>query len=310
MHARALWAGIGAGALWGFSVLAPKLTWNFDAWDVAFGRYVFYGVISAVHLALNWKNRKTWMTVQALRTSFIFSLVANTLYYTLLVYCTRRSGIALTSLMVGMIPVTVAIFGRTGEVPFRKLMGPLALLTLGIFVLEWQEVKNLGHWDWIGLSLLVFEIVIWTWYAVENAKFMKRNPKISGLIWSSLSGVTTLTSMAAAWWIQRTYFPSSWNPTPLGEPASMTTFLWVVAICGIGSSWIAFSWWNYASQILNTALTGQLMIFETLFALIYGWLYAWRLPTPHELVATVLFVSGVRWSIQRLGRSKPVKTAG
>ncbi|MBL7714673.1 MAG: DMT family transporter [Bdellovibrionales bacterium] len=305
MQVKALWAGIGAGALWGFSVLAPKLTWNYDFWDVSFGRYVFYGIISFVHLALNYRSRKQWMTANALWTSFFFSLIANTVYYTLLVYCARRSGIALTSLMVGLIPVTVAIFGRTADLPFRRIAGPIALLTLGIFVLEWQEVRNLGHWDWVGFGLLVFEITIWTWYAIENAKFMKRNPKITGLIWSSLSGVTTLTSMVVAWGIYKYFWGEQWvAPVSEATPATLTTFLWVVAICGLGGSWVAFAWWNYASQVLKTSLTGQLMIFETLFALAYGWIYAGRFPTAHEIVATLLFVTGVRWSI------KTAKTAG
>lgn len=43
--------GIGAGALWGLVFLAPALARDFAPLQLAIGRYVFYGLFSALLLA-------------------------------------------------------------------------------------------------------------------------------------------------------------------------------------------------------------------------------------------------------------------
>ena len=45
-------------------------------------------------------------------------------------------------------------------------------------------------------------------------------------------------------------------------------------------------------------LSGQLILFETLFALLYGFIYRQQLPRPLETAAIVLLVAGVAWSMR------------
>jgi drug/metabolite transporter (DMT)-like permease len=40
-------------------------------------------------------------------------------------------------------------------------------------------------------------------------------------------------------------------------------------------------------------MVGQMILFETLFALLYGFLWEQRLPTPWEVAAMLLVVAGV-----------------
>jgi drug/metabolite transporter (DMT)-like permease len=42
-----------------------------------------------------------------------------------------------------------------------------------------------------------------------------------------------------------------------------------------------------------------MIVFETLFALLYGFVYDHRLPRPLEIAAIVLLVAGVSWSVRR-----------
>ena len=51
--------------------------------------------------------------------------------------------------------------------------------------------------------------------------------------------------------------------------------------------------WNRASRLLPLTLTGQMIVFETLFALLYGFGWQRRWPTLMELLAIVCLVSGV-----------------
>ena len=54
-----------------------------------------------------------------------------------------------------------------------------------------------------------------------------------------------------------------------------------------------------ASGGLPLTLSGQLIVFETLFALLYAFIYDERLPRPLELAAILLLVAGVCWSVRQ-----------
>lgn len=51
--------------------------------------------------------------------------------------------------------------------------------------------------------------------------------------------------------------------------------------------------WNRMSRLLPLTLVGQMILFETLFALIYGLLWDQRLPTPLEMAALALVIMSV-----------------
>jgi drug/metabolite transporter (DMT)-like permease len=51
--------------------------------------------------------------------------------------------------------------------------------------------------------------------------------------------------------------------------------------------------WNHASRLLPLTMTGQMIVFETLFALLYGFLWEGRWPTVLECLAMALLVAGV-----------------
>jgi len=51
--------------------------------------------------------------------------------------------------------------------------------------------------------------------------------------------------------------------------------------------------WNRASRLLPTALTGQLIVFETLSAFAYAFIWRGALPGGMALLGIALLVSGV-----------------
>jgi drug/metabolite transporter (DMT)-like permease len=68
------------------------------------------------------------------------------------------------------------------------------------------------------------------------------------------------------------------------------------AVIAIGASVIANGLWNAASRLLPLTLSGQMIIFETLFALLYGFLFEQRFPRPLEMLAIAALIIGVTWS--------------
>lgn len=59
---------------------------------------------------------------------------------------------------------------------------------------------------------------------------------------------------------------------------------------------LPFPAWNIACRRVPVTLPGQLILFETLFALLYGFIHQHQWPRPLQWAAMVLLASGVRWS--------------
>ena len=67
----------------------------------------------------------------------------------------------------------------------------------------------------------------------------------------------------------------------------------VVSGVALAASIVGNALWNRTSRRLPLTLVGQMILFETLFALLYGFVWEQRLPTPWELLAVVCVVASV-----------------
>ena len=91
----------------------------------------------------------------------------------------------------------------------------------------------------------------------------------------------------------------------LGTPASALLlhpgFAQSATVCvvtGLGSAWLATILWNVASQRLSASLCGQLIVSETVFALVYSFVLDGHWPGLAQLAAAVLFTLGILFSIR------------
>ncbi len=71
---------------------------------------------------------------------------------------------------------------------------------------------------------------------------------------------------------------------------------------GLLASWLGTLLWNRASQLLPTALTGQLIVFETLAAFLYAFLWRGLLPGWLVLGGITLLVIGVMLGVRVFGQ--------
>jgi drug/metabolite transporter (DMT)-like permease len=182
--------GMGAGALWGLVFLAPELAQAFSPLQLTIGRYLAYGLLSAALIAPRWRTlraglgRREWLALGWL------SLCGNTLYYILLASAVQLGGIALTSLVIGFMPVVVTIVGSRdhGAVPLIRLAPSLALCAVGAVCVGWQAVASPASGSnvaqWAGLACAVGALVVWTAYAVGNSRWLTRLETVSAHDWS------------------------------------------------------------------------------------------------------------------------------
>lgn len=285
--------GVGAGALWGLVFLAPELVPAFGPLELTIGRYVFYGLFSACLIAPIWVRlqpligRREWFALAWL------ALAGNVLYYILLASAVRLGGIAMTSLVIGFLPVAVTIVGSrdTGAVPLRRLIPSLALSALGAVCIGWQALEGPTSESVvkqaIGLLCAVGALLSWTCYAVGNSRWLVRLHDVSAHEWNMLTGV--VTGVQALLLIPLALLLAS----EAHDALAWARLAGVAAGVAILASMIGNALWNRMSKLLPLTLVGQMILFETLFALIYGFLWEQRLPTTLEYVAFTLVVLSV-----------------
>jgi drug/metabolite transporter (DMT)-like permease len=83
-----------------------------------------------------------------------------------------------------------------------------------------------------------------------------------------------------------------------GAQPDLGLFIALAVATGFGSAWLATILWNIASQRLSASLCGQLIVSETLFALLYSFAWDGRWPTAGRFAACVLFTLGILASIK------------
>lgn len=300
--------GVGAGALWGLVFLAPKIAPNASPLLMSAGRYLAYGLIAALLLAPRWRRVTALLDAKAWRALAWLSLAGNIVYYLFLVVSVHFAGVAASALIVGMVPVVVAVWGlRDPDAPpLRKVGPPILLAALAVGLIGWESLSHQAQARepvqvLIGLGCGLAALLCWSAYAVGNSRWMGRLPRISAHDWSLLTGVVTggFALLLAV-------------PALLGAGGT-TADQWArLAAVSVGvavlASIVGNAFWNQASRLLPLSMLGQMIVFETLFAFLYGYLWEGRGPTFLEVVAMVLMIVSVVWCL-RAHRSSAVAVA-
>jgi len=291
--------GVLAGALWGTVFIVPARLSAFSPLELAAGRYLVYGLISLLlMLPAPWRllrrlTRADWLVLLRQAT------IANVVYYLLLSYGVKSAGVAPTSLIIGLLPVSVPLLGHRddGAVALRRLAAPLLLIAAGIACINadaFMHTSESGHGaaaTLAGMLAAAGSLLCWSWYALDNARFLKADGRFGAGEWSALFGLCSgllalpLGAIAMALDAPHAAAPRDW------------TLFWLLnAGIALGASTIGNRLWNVATRRVPVTLSGQLILFETLFALLYGFIDAQRLPRMLELCAVLLLVGGVAWS--------------
>ena len=70
-------------------------------------------------------------------------------------------------------------------------------------------------------------------------------------------------------------------------------FLILMLIAGVVCGWMGAALWNAMSERLPTALAGQLIVFETIFSVIYAHIWRGQWPTVSMVIGMVMLLLGV-----------------
>ncbi len=297
-----LGAGVGfalaAGLAWGLVFVAPVLLPEYSPALLTFGRYLAFGLIA---LPLAWRDRRALSHLS--RADWLEALklaaVGNVLYYLALSAAIQRAGVPLPTVIIGTLPVVIAVCANLSrrEIAWRRLAGPLLLIGAGIACVNRSELTRIGQAGLtpadlgLGALLALGALVCWTWYPLRNAAWVQHHRQVGSGTWATAQGLATLP-LAAAGMAGYFLFTGAWAGEAPWGPRPWTYAGLMLAI-GLLASWLGTLCWNRASRLLPTSLTGQLIVFETLAALAYGFLHRGQLPDLWTWVGMALLVAGV-----------------
>ncbi|BAP43677.1 inner membrane protein [Pseudomonas sp. StFLB209] len=295
---KGMFYGVGAGLCWGVIFLGPKLAPELSGAQFAILRFLCYGLICAVLLTPRWRiayaalRREDWISL------FWLSLIGNLLYYTLVGSGVQLAGVATTSLIVGLIPVLVALAGRNDDqaVPLRRLAPSLCCAGAGAALISLHTLQTgaAGQSAHIGPGLLCAfgALLTWSWFAVSNARRLNRMPGVSAYDWALLAGVMTgAQSLLLA-------IPLLGPEITHHDPQKWLSHLMVAGGVALLASLLGGALWNQASRLLPLALSGQVLVIETLAALLLGFVWEGHWPDAMQWSAIVLLVTGVVWCLR------------
>ena len=295
--------GVVAGAMWGTIFVLPAWLAAFSPLELALGRYLAYGLIMLALLAPRLSGLLKRLTRADCMVLLRHALAGNIVYYLLLSFGVQLAGVAAASLVIGLLPLSVTLVGRRdhGSVPLRRLAWPLLVVIAGMVCIN-VEVFTGARTARAGLAAPALgmlcalgALLCWTWYAVDNARFLKRNARFTSAEWSGLYGIST---GAIALAIAAVTGLAALGAGGLGAPGRDWLRFWsLIVLVATAASVIGNQLWNMASRRVPVTLSGQLLLFEVLFGLLYGFLYHRQTPRPLEWLAILLLVVGVAWSV-------------
>lgn len=298
---KGILAGLAAGALWGLVFVVPRMTPGLSSVDLTAGRFVSFGVMSALSMTFTWTRHQLPTARQAV-TALGMSLIGATGYYLLLALAIGRAGTEVPTLIVGTIPLWVMLLGKPLGLKWSHLLPGLLLTATGLLLMMNVTLTALvpgvlatepdGAEFWLGVALATAAMLCWTAFAVLNAAWLKRHPEVSATEWTNWLGLATGVGAALLWLVAGS------APKVLLAQDQLAQAAIICIVTGVGSAWAAGILWNIASQRLSVSLCGQLIVSETLFALLYSFVWDGAWPGALQWAAAVLFTLGILASIR------------
>lgn len=297
--------------LWGTIYVIPIFLPGYNAIEITFMRYFFFGGISSLLVAIKFKKIKRY-SLKSWIIAFILALSGHVIFYFSTVIALRFATPAVTILIAGLVPIVIAYYGnfelREGRI--ASLILPSIGIGLGLFLVNFSEIdwsfKLEKPWQYIfGLMSAFLALLLWSWYAVKNGQFLKSNESMDHGDWATIIGVGTffwvLIFLGIILFFRHGHIDWQKYFTP---SSNLIYFLVGTFYLGVVCSWGGSFFWNRASSYLPLSVAGPLVIFETLFGLTFAFLVQKRIPSIIELFGMFAMLFSIAYILLTLDKDQ------
>lgn len=305
---------ISACFFWGLIFVVPQFMVGYSPLEVAMSRYLFYGIFSCGLIFFCSKKELQQMTSRNWARALWFGLLANILYYPCLVCSIRFATPVIATLIFGLSPIAIALYGnwREDECSYKSLITPALCIILGLSLVNLPALHNSSLEGSIGEHCcgILFGIIavgLWTYYAVANAAFLKKHPYISSVSWATIVGVATCAWVFLIVVGYVCYVGLDHTFKHYISFEGTNTFVIGGLLLGILSTWVGIYCWNKGSSRLPVTFAGQITVFETIFGLLFVFILEKRFPSTVEVLGASLMLLGVISSVHAFKKGSKAK---
>ncbi|WP_132589072.1 DMT family transporter [Rhizobium sp. BK068] len=295
-------AALFAAFAFSLNFVVPFIIGDYSTFDFALIRHVVSAFVGLCVLSLE-KRVVRHLTLRNCLSAIWLAFIGYVGYFLTVTGAAIYAGPVIAPAFLGLVPIVLMVVGnqRQGSLPWRTLMMPLALVLVGLVLVNGTaftaEGLNSVRSLWVGVPLALAAVGLWVWFALANQAALAARPKMPSGVWSALilvgGGVLMLAfyPVGAAMGLFR--LPTigfGWS-TAGNLYVWGTTFALLATVCGVWA-------WNIASRSLPVALAAQLIVSETAFGVIGGLIVHARWPTPIEGTGVVVLIAGVVLSVR------------
>jgi drug/metabolite transporter (DMT)-like permease len=299
---------LGAGLMWGLVFVTPLMLADYPGVVLSFGRYIGFGLIALIPAFFD-RSRIAALSKADWIAALKLSLVGNLLYYAALASAIQLADAPLPTMLIGTLPVIISICsnlspGHPSEsIAWKRLAPSLLIIFIGLMLVNASELARLdgrrSPADYaLGCFIALGAVAAWTWYPIMNARHIRKHAHIRSSTWATAQGLATLPLALIGFAGYGIYVRLAGGVYAFPLGARPGPFVGLMLTLGLCASWLGTLLWNRASQRLPTSLAGQLIVFETLSALLYAFLLRDAAPSMQVMAGILLLCIGVMLGIR------------
>lgn len=294
--------------VWGLIFVVPLFMDGFSSFEVTLGRYAIYGILSSFIFLRAWSKGSCRYPMSIWRQAIVFSLAATFGYYSFVVMSVRYSTPDICALILGISPITIALYGnlKEKETSYRSLLLPAVFILLGLSIINIPHILSSPSPSsyLFGLFSALLALISWSWYVVANARFLRQNIEVKSSDWSTLLGVASIFWAFIFGAFFMIFFEDQINLKKCCNfDPNFWRFLGGSLILGILCSWVGAFLWNRASLHLPVSLAGHLTLLETIFGASFAYLINRHFPSWLEAIGIVLLLAAVLQGVRRFAKA-------
>jgi drug/metabolite transporter (DMT)-like permease len=301
-------AGLLTCALWGLTFVAPRLIDPYSALDLTVMRYGAFALgclVLMIHPRLRPRgfSRQMWIIGLALGS------VGYIGYFLAAAFAVLLAGAAIPPLIVGLMPVVLAVIANARDRSLRwsRLTLPLTLILAGVSVVNLDTLARTepGELSSLLLGIVLSFVALSTWvaYGLVNSIVMNGEHPPQSFHWTAVQGMGAGIGVLCL-------LPFATFPELMAAGVEGTgRFVFWALLLGLAASLMATWLWLIAATRMPLALAAQLIVAETVFGLAFGFLYEARLPTLLEGIGIVLQIAGVGLAIALFNQARKLRIA-
>ncbi|KTC40199.1 MAG: DMT family transporter [Pseudomonas sp.] len=293
---------------WALNFLSPYLMGDFGTFDFITLRFIVSGAIGLVMLRL-YRPGLARLNGRAMTAAALLGVVGYTLYIGCVMGSVLNGGAIIAPAFLSAAPIMVALIGNLVEptVSWRALCVPVLLAVLGLVATNYGAFAQVLDGDLStylqAVGYAVGATLSWLIFCLLNQVILARLPHISSGLWTGLmmvgAGLSVMLFVPFGLTFNLYSAPDvQWrldNTLPVLAAASA-----LACVASVGGAWA----WNFASQRLPMALSGQLISVETLFAAAFGLIAEQRLPTGLETLGIIALLSGASIAVRVMAQQQ------